>query len=71
MFVEDSNVNFIGSVSFEGNNANASGGIRGNLKIRFQQNDKHERTLWYFSAIDKKSCNSLEINSNHCTALTF
>ena len=45
--------------------------VRGNLKIRFQQNDKHERTLWYFSAIDKKSCNSLEINSNHCTALTF
>ena len=54
MFVEDSKVNFIGSVSFEGNHATSSGG-KGNLKIRFQQNDKHEYTLWYFSAIDKRA----------------
>ena len=26
------------------------------LKTVFQQNDKYEHTLWYFSAIDRKSC---------------
>ena len=71
MLNRDSKVNFIGSVSFEGNNVNRSGGKGKFVDILFQQNDKHEHTLLYFSAIDKKSCYSVERNTNRCTALTF
>ena len=45
MLFIDSDGNFIGNVSFEGNHANFIGG-KGNLEERFQHYDNYSRTKY-------------------------